>query len=50
MGRIIRKFEGKPQPVFYDITDHMQYLLNNQSKSRASTFRKTFPTWKTFLK
>jgi len=50
MGRIIRKFDGKPQPVFYDITDHMQYLLNNQSKSRASTFRKTFPTWKTFLK
>lgn len=50
MGRIIRKFDGKPQPVFYDITDHAQYLLNNQSKSRASTFRKTFPSWKTFIK
>ena len=50
MGRIIRKFDGKPQPVFYDITDHSQYLLNNQSKSRASTFRKTFPSWKTFIK
>lgn len=50
IGRIVRKFEGKPQPIFYDIVDHMQPLLNNQSKSRASTFRKTFPSWKTFIK
>lgn len=50
MWRIIRKFDGKPQPIFYDITDHIQPLLHNQSRSRASTFRKTFPTWKTFLK
>lgn len=50
MWRIIRKFDGKPQPMFYDITDHIQPLLHNQSRSRASTFRKTFPTWKTFLK
>jgi len=50
IGRIIRKFDGKPQPTFYDITDHLQPLLNNQSKSRASTFRKTFPTWKTFIR
>lgn len=49
LGRIIRKFDGKPDPIFYDITDHQQYLLNNQSRSRVATFRKTFPTGKTII-
>ena len=49
LGRIIRKFDGKPAPILYDITDQFQYLLNNQSRSRIATFRKTFPTGKTII-
>lgn len=49
LGRIIRKFDGKPAPIFYDITDHMQYLLHNQSRKRIATFRWTFPTGKTII-
>ena len=50
LGRIIRKFEGKPHPVFYDITDHLQFLLKKQWANRAATFKKTFPTGRTFIK
>lgn len=49
VGRIIRKFEGKPNPVFYDITDHQQYILNNQSRKRVSNFKKKFTKWKVLI-
>jgi len=48
--RIIRKFEWKPQAVFYDITDHLQYLLKKQSIMRAKNFKKKFPNGRTFIK
>ena len=49
IGRIIRAHPTKPEPVFYDITDNLQYLLKNQARSRKETFTRTFPDWKTFI-
>lgn len=46
MGRIIRAHPTKPQPIFYDLVDHGQYLLSNQAKSRLATYKKVFPRWK----
>lgn len=43
IGRIIRAHPTKPAPVFYDITDNLQYLLKNQARSRKETFTRTFP-------
>lgn len=46
LGRIIRAHPTKPKPVFYDMTDACQQLLNNQSRCRVRTFKKSFPKWK----
>lgn len=46
LGRIIRAFDWKPQPIFYDFVDHGQYLLSNQAKSRLATYKKVFPKGK----
>lgn len=50
LGRIIRQHPTKPKPIFFDIVDHMQYLLNNQSKSRVATFKRVFPDGKVYIK
>lgn len=42
IGRIIRPFEGKGEPVFYDIVDFQTNILNNQAKSRLATYKKSF--------
>lgn len=49
VGRIIRSHNEKLSPVFYDLVDQFQYMLNNQAKSRISTYKKTFPDGKTFI-
>jgi len=46
LGRIIRAYEWKPNPVFYDLVDKNQYQLSNQAKSRLATYKKVFPSWK----
>lgn len=46
LGRIIRDFPGKPKPKFIDMVDVNCYPLLAQAKSRLSTFKKVFPTWK----
>lgn len=46
LGRIIRDFPGKPKPKFIDMVDVNCYPLLAQAKSRLSTFKKAFPTWK----
>lgn len=45
-GRLVRKHPTKKDPVFYDVVDHLQYLLKNQSKKRLETFKKFFPDGK----
>lgn len=42
IGRIIRPFEGKPEPVFYDIVDFQTNILKNQARARLSTYNKSF--------
>ena len=49
VGRIIRSHPTKLSPVFYDLVDQFQYMLNNQAKSRIGTYKKTFPDGKTFI-
>ena len=50
MWRIVRKFPWKETAVFYDITDHLQYLLKKQSVHRVSNFKKKFTNWRVFIK
>lgn len=49
VGRIIRAHNEKLNPIFYDLVDQFQYMLNNQAKSRIGTYKKTFPDGKTFI-
>jgi len=42
IGRIIRMYEGKPDPVFIDIVDHLTPILMNQAKTRLRNFKKSF--------
>ncbi len=46
IGRLVRHYEWKKHPIFYDLVDQFQYLLSNQSKKRVATFKKEFPTGK----
>lgn len=46
VGRLARQHPSKPQAIFIDIVDHMMPLLNSQSKSRAQTYRRTYPDGK----
>ena len=43
IGRIIRHYEWKPDPVFIDIVDHMSPMLFNQSNTRMRNYRRAFP-------
>lgn len=42
IGRIIRPFDGKPSPVFYDIVDMQTSILANQARARLQTYNKSF--------
>lgn len=46
VGRLSRVHPSKPQAEFYEVTDHMVWILNNQSKSRLRTYKQTYPTGK----
>lgn len=42
VGRIIRDFEGKPNPIFVDIVDVQTPVLMNQARTRLRNFNKAF--------
>lgn len=44
--RIVRKYDGKPSPLFIDIVDHMTPILNSQAISRVRTYKRAFPDGK----
>ena len=46
IGRIVRKYDGKPSPIFIDIVDHLTPILNSQAISRARTYKRAFPDGK----
>lgn len=43
VGRLLRPFEWKKDPIFIDITDPLQTLLYRQSKSRIKHIKEHFP-------
>lgn len=49
VGRILRQYKGKDSCSWYDFTDTSPSILANQSKSRTTTYKRTFPWCKITL-
>ena len=43
VGRLLRPLPGKPQPVFIDMCDILQPMLDRQATSRLKHFKEYFP-------
>lgn len=43
VGRLLRPFPGKPQPIFIDMCDILQPMLDRQATSRLKHFKSYFP-------
>lgn len=43
VGRLLRPFPGKPQPIFIDMCDILQPMLDRQATARLKHFKSYFP-------